>query len=137
MSFNRLGTFSAYRCPACDHLHKDADELNVGDGDSTETWCDACNAELTVKGELVGTVETGRMFYTTRVGHEGEPPGECVSDNFITCPYCGDVNEGAWELRLYDGDTARHMCGNCNKSFMVTAQYTVTYTSEPIKEGGQ
>lgn len=44
------------------------------------------------------------------------------------CPYCDEIQGDASEMR--DG---KHDCDFCGKTFVLWADYTVTYTTEKIE----
>jgi DNA-directed RNA polymerase subunit RPC12/RpoP len=56
-------------------------------------------------------------------------------ENDITCPYCGYKDRDSWEHHMRDGDTEEIECGQCEKTFDVSCDVSVTYTSEPRKDG--
>lgn len=52
--------------------------------------------------------------------------------DFAICPYCGYEEQDSWELS--DGE---HDCSDCGKTFLVTIDTTVYYTTTKIEEDTQ
>lgn len=50
------------------------------------------------------------------------------------CPYCGYVMHDAWELNLEDGEYTEVECGHCEKSYKVSINISVHYSTEKIKD---
>lgn len=46
------------------------------------------------------------------------------------CPYCGEIDYDAWEMREDEGKTE---CGSCNSEIEYSREYEITYTVTPIK----
>lgn len=64
-------------------------------------------------------------------------PQPHYNESLITCPYCGHKDRDSWEFGGDEGSAEEQECGECERTFMVTRHVSITYTSEPIKEGGQ
>jgi transcription elongation factor Elf1 len=50
------------------------------------------------------------------------------------CPYCGDVDDSAWELDFGNGSDMVTNCGNCGEDYVITREIEITYTTEPIEK---
>ena len=48
----------------------------------------------------------------------------------VICPYCGEENVAAAELKFRDGESKMYTCDLCKRRFSVTAQVAITYTTE-------
>ena len=54
------------------------------------------------------------------------------NEPYITCPYCGYVNQDSWEEHMEDGDCDKHYeCPNCGREFEVSMEIEVSYSSTP------
>ena len=48
----------------------------------------------------------------------------------IVCPYCGYADKDSWEVEFENLEgTTEQECGNCEKTFIVTKQAEITYSS--------
>jgi len=57
-----------------------------------------------------------------------EEPEEKEYGDF-ECPYCGSIDDGAFELE----DRGETQCGNCNSELSFERHVTVEYTVKPVK----
>lgn len=55
------------------------------------------------------------------------------TDN-IVCPYCGHKDRDSWEVDLGPGleGTGEVDCDSCDRTFVVTRNVTVTYTTKAV-----
>jgi DNA-directed RNA polymerase subunit RPC12/RpoP len=51
---------SIYRCPWCDHLHIDAWDLDIEDGESREIECEECDRPIRVTLHVTYDYDTER-----------------------------------------------------------------------------
>ena len=53
------------------------------------------------------------------------------TDNAV-CPYCGHVEVDSWEYHLSDGGETEEVCRDCDRSFIVSCDVTVSYSTWPV-----
>jgi hypothetical protein len=53
------------------------------------------------------------------------PIFDCNHTPDPVCPYCGEVQGGAWKLDLSTGETKEICCQNCEFTFGVTASISI------------
>lgn len=52
------------------------------------------------------------------------------------CPYCGDSFTVCEDLGWNAKNQTDILCDKCGEMYRITAEYSVTYTTEKIVEGG-
>lgn len=57
---------------------------------------------------------------------------DCFLTSWPVCPACGNVEDGAWEWGLDDGDCEVFTCGRCDTDFEVAMRVDVAYTTSPV-----
>lgn len=62
-------------------------------------------------------------------GAQGPHEIDTDNDDELICPHCGHEQGDSWE----HGDEGEADCGNCEKSFHFTCEYTRNYTSSRTK----
>jgi hypothetical protein len=58
----------------------------------------------------------------------------------ITCPYCGSVDEESWESNRMGEGPHKVECGDCERTFSLSIEFSVTYSTEkiePVQSSGQ
>lgn len=64
-----------------------------------------------------------------------KPPYDTEWTDEPVCPYCAGTYGDAWELDLWDDDEREVFCHECSKPYSLRAHVSVTYTTQPSKEG--
>lgn len=70
----------------------------------------------------------GKVLAVKEISLKTDPEDECYGD--LKCPFCGSVDNDAWE-RTLDTDTIE--CGNCGSEIEYEREFTVTYNVSPVK----
>lgn len=63
-----------------------------------------------------------------------EDHGQTFGTDQPTCPYCGEEQGDAWELRFNANDQTTTECGHCGESYIVEREISVSYTTGKVKQ---
>lgn len=99
---------SLWRC----EVHARCDGCGTRDGfvyRAGGVWCDACHKKSCE--QQIASFKAETKF-----------TGQCV------CPWCGYVQSDAWEM-----GEGTHECGNCERSFEMSRDVDVTYSTKRIQ----
>lgn len=63
-----------------------------------------------------------------------EPTDECYSKPNAICPHCGGVDHDTWEHGMNDDESMETQCGYCDKEYLITCSFDISYTTRKRKE---
>lgn len=52
----------------------------------------------------------------------------------ITCPYCGSEWIDSWEYRSGQEDLGEYTCGECGKTYLISRNITIDYSTTTMEE---
>lgn len=65
-------------------------------------------------------------------------PTEHWMEDSIICPYCDHEFSDSWEYAHYEGTSYDLVdCDSCSRTFRLTVQTDVSYTTKPLEEEGE
>ncbi len=59
---------------------------------------------------------------------------DCDGTDESVCPYCGYEETDSWEISFHANNTAETDCGQCGKTYKVTRDFSVSYSSQKLPE---
>lgn len=101
-----------------EELLSDKDNLHMENSTEGDVWSSRSNSIKKEIEEFRGEYELTNLDGDHDTSYEDD----------IKCPYCGYEHSDSWDFDVTDKEEEIE-CHQCEKDFVVSAEYSVTYTS--------